>query len=283
MKQYPKFCLKQKNPSNQISGTIGKIVHFMGKILIVLWSAFTLALIVWVVMASFTPTKSIFQNNLMSDGLNFKAYEMVLNKYHMINYFSNSLLYTVCACIGLLVFCAPAAFVMSKFNFRGKRAIQTMFSVSLGLPGVMLLAPLYMMLIKLNLHNFRGTLIIVYLATGITATTVYLIGFFATVPMTVFESGLIDGCSHITSFYRLIMPLAQPGLVTITIFNFIGYWNEYIWALIFSSKPQNRTLAVGLQTLVISMQTTGNYQGLFAGVVIVFIPTVLIYVILSKK
>lgn len=283
MRTYPKFCLKQKNPADQIGGIFGKIVHNLGKVMIILWVAFTLALIGWVILASFTPTKSIFQNNLLSDGFNLKGYQMVLNKYHMLIYFFNSVLYTVCACIGLLVFCAPAAFVMSKFMFRGKRAIQTMFSISLGLPGVMLLAPLYMMLIRLNLHNFRGTLIIVYLTTGITATTVYLMGFFATVPMTVFESGLIDGCSHITSFYKLIMPLAQPGLVTITIFNFIGYWNEYIWALIFSSKPQNRTLAVGLQTLVISMQTTGNYQGLFAGVVIVFVPTVLIYIFLSKK
>lgn len=118
---------------------------------------------------------------------------------------------------------------------------------------------------------------------GIAATTVYLMGFFATVPMTVFESGLIDGCSHITSFYRLILPLAKPGIVTITIFNFIGYWNEYIWALVFSGKQANRTLAVALQTLVTSMQTTGNYQGLFAGVVIVFVPTVIIYVLLSKQ
>ena len=151
------------------------------------------------------------------------------------------------------------------------------------LPGVMILAPLYMMLVRANLHNFRGTLILVYLCTGIAATTVYLMGFFATVPMTVFESGLIDGCSHITSFYRLILPLAKPGIVTITIFNFIGYWNEYIWALVFSGKQANRTLAVALQTLVTSMQTTGNYQGLFAGVVIVFVPTVIIYVLLSKQ
>ena len=193
------------------------------------------------------------------------------------------MLYTVCACAGLIVFCAPAAFVMTKFVFRGRRLFQTLFSVALGLPGVMILAPLYMMLVRANLHNFRGTLILVYLCTGIAATTVYLMGFFATVPMTVFESGLIDGCSHITSFYRLILPLAKPGIVTITIFNFIGYWNEYIWALVFSGKQANRTLAVALQTLVTSMQTTGNYQGLFAGVVIVFVPTVISYVLLSKQ
>lgn len=284
MKKYPQFCLRQKSsPVNRVSGFTAKFIHFLGKVMILCWCAFTVALIGWVVLASFTSTKDIFQNNLLKDGFQLSGYTLVLERYHMMDYFFNSVLYTVCACAGLIFFCAPAAFVMTNFKFKGRRIFQTLFSISLGLPGVMILAPLYMMMVKLNLNNFRGTLIIVYLCTGISATTVYLMGFFATVPMTIFESGLIDGCSHITSFYRLIIPLAKPGIVTITIFNFIGYWNEYIWALVFSSKQANRTLAVSLQTLVTNMQTTGNYQGLFAGVVIVFIPTVIIYVLLSKQ
>lgn len=275
--------VRKTEPAKRVSGKGSKGFHLLGKIMILCWCAFTVAIIGWVIAASFTQTKDIFQNKLLSGGLSFKGYEIVTERYHIMDYFFNSVLYTVCACAGLIFFCAPAAFVMSKFVFRGRKAFQTLFSVSLGLPGVMILAPLYMMMVKLNLHNFRGTLIIVYLCTGIAATTVYLMGFFATVPMTVFESGLIDGCSHISAFYRLILPLAKPGIVTITIFNFIGYWNEYIWALVFSGKQANRTLAVALQTLVTSMQTTGNYQGLFAGVVIVFIPTVIIYILLSKQ
>ena len=275
--------VRKTEPAKRVSGKGSKGFHLLGKIMILCWCAFTVAIIGWVIAASFTQTKDIFQNKLLSGGLSFKGYEIVTERYHIMDYFFNSILYTVCACAGLIFFCAPAAFVMSKFVFRGRKAFQTLFSVSLGLPGVMILAPLYMMMVKLNLHNFRGTLIIVYLCTGIAATTVYLMGFFATVPMTVFESGLIDGCSHISAFYRLILPLAKPGIVTITIFNFIGYWNEYIWALVFSGKQANRTLAVALQTLVTSMQTTGNYQGLFAGVVIVFIPTVIIYILLSKQ
>lgn len=275
--------VRKTEPAKRVSGKGSKGFHLLGKIMILCWCAFTVAIIGWVIAASFTQTKDIFQNKLLSGGLSFKGYEIVTERYHIMDYFFNSVLYTVCACAGLIFFCAPAAFVMSKFVFRGRKAFQTLFSVSLGLPGVMILAPLYMMMVKLNLHNFRGTLIIVYLCTGIAATTVYLMGFFATVPMTVFESGLIDGCSHISAFYRLILPLAKPGIVTITIFNFIGYWNEYIWALVFSGRQANRTLAVALQTLVTSMQTTGNYQGLFAGVVIVFIPTVIIYILLSKQ
>ncbi len=272
-----------ESPSGRVIGKTAKGFHFFGKVMILCWCFLTVALFAWVIAASFTPTKDIFQNHLMSKGFDLTGYKTVIDRYHIMDYFYNSVLYTTVACAGLIFFCAPAAFVISKFVFKGRRIFQMIFSISLGLPGVMLLAPLYMMMVKLNLHNFRGTLIIVYLCTGIAATTVYLMGFFATVPMTVFESGLIDGCTPVKAFYRLILPLAKPGIVTITIFNFIGYWNEYIWALVFSNKQANRTLAVSLQTLVTSMQTTGNYQGLFAGVVIVFIPTVIIYILLSKQ
>lgn len=270
-------------PQRRVVGRGSKAVHFVGKILIVLWCAFTVALFAWVIAASFTPTRNIFQNQLLKGGMDFSGYKTVIGTYHILDYFFNSVLYTACTCAGLIVLCAPAAFVLSKFVFRGRRLFQGIFSVALGLPGVMLLAPLYMMMVRLNLHNFRGTLIIIYLCTGIVSTTVYLMGFFATVPMSVFEAGLIDGCTPVRAFYRLVLPLAKPGIVTITIFNFIGYWNEYIWALVFSSKQSNRTLAVALQNLVVNMQTTGNYQGLFAGVVIVFIPTVIIYILLAKQ
>ena len=273
------------NPASgqKVVGSGARAVHLVGKVLILIWCAFTVALFVWVIGASLTPTKYIFRNELLKGGLDFTGYQTVIQKYHIFDYFLNSVVYTAAACLGLIIFCAPAAFVISKFVFKGRRAFQILFSVALGLPGVMLLAPLYMMMVRLNLHNFHGTLIIIYLCTGIVSTTVYLMGFFATVPMSVFEAGLIDGCSPVRAFYSLVLPLAKPGIVTITIFNFIGYWNEYIWALVFSSKQSNRTLAVALQSLVTNMQTTGNYQGLFAGVVLVFVPTVLIYILLAKQ
>lgn len=279
--------MRKRRSKNAMEHTVigrgSRAVHIVGKLLILLWCAFTVALFVWVIAASFTPTRHIFQNELLKGGLDFSGYRTVIQKYHILDYFFNSVFYTASACLGLIIFCAPAAFVISKFVFKGRRLFQGLFSIALGLPGVMLLAPLYMMMVRLNLHNFHGTLIIIYLCTGIVSTTVYLMGFFATVPMSVFEAGLIDGCSPVRAFYKLVLPLAKPGIVTITIFNFIGYWNEYIWALVFSSKQSNRTLAVALQSLVTNMQTTGNYQGLFAGVVIVFIPTVIIYILLAKQ
>lgn len=167
----------QKSPAQRVSRTGARGFHFIGKTLILLWCGLTVAILVWVVAASLTSTKDIFQNDLLKGGIDLTGYKIVIERYHIMDYFFNSVLYTVCACVGLIFFCAPAAFVITKFQFRGRKIFQVLFSISLGLPGAMILAPLYMMMVKLNLHNFRGTLIIVYLCTGIAATTVYLMGF----------------------------------------------------------------------------------------------------------
>jgi N-acetylglucosamine transport system permease protein len=274
---------KSKSPAERINGVGGKITHSIGEIIIVLWVAFTVVIIGWVCLASMSSTRNIFTNKLLSSGLTFKGFEIVFKQYNIMRYFINSVLYTGVACAGLIVLCAPAAFVLSKFTFKGKKWFGLIFSTSLGLPSIMLLPPLFMIICKFNINNSVLTLLIVYIATGIAFTTVFLMGFFGTIPMSVFDSGLIDGCSHISAFWKLVIPLAQPGIITVTIFNFIGYWNEYIWALSLANNANTRTLAVGLQTITQGMGNTGNYTGLFAGVVVVFVPTFILYILLSDK
>ena len=101
MRKYPSFCLRQKSPpAGRVSGWAGKAVHVLGKALILCWCAFTVALIGWVVLASFTPTRDIFQNDLLAAGLDLSGYEVVMERYHIMDYFLNSVLYTVCACAG---------------------------------------------------------------------------------------------------------------------------------------------------------------------------------------
>lgn len=94
---------------------------------------------------------------------------------------------------------------------------------------------------------------------------------------------LIDGHTNIQCFWKIMFPLAQPAIVTVSIFNFIGKWNEYFMALIFANKSNLRPIGVGLYQTVTSMMNSGDWAGMFASVVIVFVPTVVIYAFLSDK
>jgi N-acetylglucosamine transport system permease protein len=94
---------------------------------------------------------------------------------------------------------------------------------------------------------------------------------------------MIDGCSEIKTFWKIMFPLSQPGIITVGILNFIFLWNEFMLALVFLNSNRNKTISLGLYTIQSAMQYTADWTGLFAAVMIVMLPTILIYVILSEK
>jgi N-acetylglucosamine transport system permease protein len=114
-------------------------------------------------------------------------------------------------------------------------------------------------------------------------TVFFMIAFFQNISFSFEEAASIDGCGPIRTFWVIILPLAQPGIITVTIFNFITVWNEYFMALIFANKTDLRPVAVGLYSMIQSMRYTGDWAGMFAAVVIVFLPTFLLYIFLSEK
>ena len=114
-------------------------------------------------------------------------------------------------------------------------------------------------------------------------TTTYLLNFFASLSRSYEEAAAIDGCSPAKTFWQIMLPLVQPAIVTVTIFNFLSVWNEFFMALIFATSSDMTPVGVGLLQIVNSMKYTYDYGGLFAAVIIVFLPTFLLYIFLSEK
>lgn len=255
----------------------------LGKILVILWVSFTIAAIGWIFLASISTTKGIFSNSLFASGVHFENYLKIIEKYNILRYFKNSILYTVAGCAGVIVLAAPASYVMANYVFKGRRLLQTAYISTMGIPGVMLMIPLFMIVSKLQLNKSVFLLMVIYICISTPFTIFYLSGFFSTIPSSIQEAALIEGCSHIKAFWKVVFPVAQPGIVTVTIFNFISLWNEYMWALIFANTGERRTLALGLQAIVDSMRYSGDWSGLFAAVVIVIVPTFIMFILLSEK
>lgn len=253
-----------------------------GYILLIIWLVFTVVMIGWIFMASLSTTKEIFNNQILQSGPHFENYINVLSKHKMSVYFLNSIIYSVCGCVGIILISAPAAYVLARIQFRGKSIINNVFVISMSIPSVMLILPLFKMATSLGLIGSRWTLIILYICMNVPFGVFFLIGFFMSLPKALEEAAEIDGCTPDQAFWKIMFPLAQPGLVTLTIFNFITIWNEYFMALIFANKTELRTVSTGLQAIVQSMKYSGDWAGLFAGVIIVFLPTFILYLFLSK-
>ena len=254
-----------------------------GMILIICWCIFTFIIVGWIVVASFSTSKGIFANQLFSSGFHPKNYLTALVKHNVGKYFINSLLYTGFSIVGIILVAAPAAYVLARFKFKANMMLQNMFMTALGIPAIMIILPLFGLFTKLQITNSRSSLILLYICINVPFTIFFLISFFRNISTTFEEAAAIDGCGPIRTFWAIIFPLAQSGIITVSIFNFITVWNEYFMALIFANKTSLRPVAVGLYSMVQSMRYIGDWAGMFAAVVIVFLPTFIIYLFLSEK
>jgi ABC-type glycerol-3-phosphate transport system permease component len=249
-----------------------------------LWAAFTLFVLGWVLLSSLKANRDIFRKALsFPSALHFDNYIRALEAGSLGRYFFNSVIVTAISVLGLLWVSAPAAYVISRFSFRGVRLITTIFVLGMGIPYALVLIPLYKIMSGAGLTSTYPGLVLVYVALSVPFCVYMLTGFFATIPKELEEAAIIDGCSDFQIYSRIMRPLAQSGIVAAAIFNGIGIWNEYQLCLVFMNDESKRTLALGLYSLQNAMEYTGDWAGLFAGAAIIMIPTIFLFLILSEK
>ncbi|MDR1769913.1 MAG: carbohydrate ABC transporter permease [Hungatella sp.] len=260
---------------------------FPGYLLLSVWILFTIVLLGWVVAASFSTTKAIFSGHVLSQGIHFENYAKAWTNSNVSSIFFNSLMYSVVSCTLLILICAPAAYVLSRFRFTGNKMIQTSLVSAMGVPVVMIVLPLFSLIAGMNvLNNYianKAVLIFLYVGINVPYTTIFLLTFFANISRAYEEAAAIDGCPPMRAFWLIMFPMAQSGIITVTIFNFINIWNEYFISLIFANSDRVRPVAVGLYSMINSMKYTGDWSGMFASVIIVFLPTFILYIFLSEK
>ena len=200
--------------------------------------------------------------------------------------FLKSLLYSIVITIlsvTLILLCTSmAAWFISRVGGRFSRLFYLGCVFSMIVPFQMVMFPLVTVANDLYL-NTPWTIPVIYLGFGAGLAVFMFSGFVKSLPLEIEEAAVIDGCGPIQCFWKIMFPLAQPAIVTVSIFNFIGKWNEYFMALIFANKSNLRPIGVGLYQTVTSMMNSGDWAGMFASVVIVFVPTVVIYAFLSDK
>lgn len=260
-----------------------------GYIIVLIWVLFTFVLLGWVLAASFSTTPDIFQGKTLEfpTGFHFENYVKAWGAQNVSVIFMNSLVYSLISCVLLILICAPAAYALSRFDFKINKLIQTSFVSAMGVPVVMIVLPLFGLVSALNVLNNelsnRAVLILLYVGINIPYTTIFLLTFFSNLSRSYEEAAAIDGCNEVKTFWKIMFPMAQSGIVTVTIFNFINIWNEYFLSLIFANSDKLRPVAVGLYSMINSMRYTGDWAGMFSSVIIVFIPTFILYIFLSEK
>lgn len=196
---------------------------------------------------------------------------------------ANSLLVTLGTLAILLPVGAMAAYVLARYHFAGGKLILGIFTAGMMFPNFLVIVPLYFLLSSLQLLDTRFGLVLVYVSYSLSFTIFVLSGFFQALPGELAEAAMIDGCGHTGTFWRIMLPLAKPGMIVVGIFNAIGLWNEYALALVIVPSRENYTLPIGIANLVMTQQYQSDWGALFAGLVIVMLPVLAVYWIFRDK
>jgi len=262
-------------------GSLGKKLSLTLTYLVV--GLFTAAIgypIIWVVMQSFKTQMEMFMNAwALPEALIWANYERALEISNIITYAGNSVFVSITAVILILTLASIASYAFSKLKFAGQNIIYYVFVFSLMLPVPII--PLFSVIVNLGLMNSHWALIFIYTSGGLPFSIFVLKSFFDGIPKEIEEAAVIDGCPHYKIFVRIILPLARPGLATVTIFQFMAAWNEFFNALIFVRRSDMRTIPIGVQAFFIEFSS--EWPALFATLTMTIIPVLLVYAVMQKQ
>jgi N-acetylglucosamine transport system permease protein len=261
--------------------------------LLLIWGVITTFPLLWAIVSSFKTNREFLVSPWgLPDVPRFDNFARAWTAANIGQYFVNSVIVVAISIPLTMLLGAMAAYVLARYEFRGNRIIYFGFVGGLMFPVFLALVPLFFVVrntqnlpvvgafLGLNSHI---SLALVYVAFSLPFTVFFLTAFFRTQPTSIAEAAIIDGCSHFGLFFRVMLPMARPGLISIGLFNVLGHWNQYILPVVLMNDPDRKVLAQGLAALAISQGYRGDWTALFAGLVIALLPVLIVYVLFQKQ
>ena len=253
--------------------------------------------VAWVFMASIKSNPEFYGNPwALPMGFYLDNFKDAWQAANMGDYFLNSVIVTALALVILLLIATPCAYILARMNFKGKKFLTVLMRAGLFVNLSYIVIPIFLLLRSWNTGiasskilpegfflNNRFILALIYAANAIPFTVYLLSNFFSAISKSYEEAAYIDGAGYYRTMVDIMIPMAKPAVITVILFNFLSFWNEYILALTLMTDPVKRTLPVGLINLQQAARGAANYGRLYAGLVIVMIPTLIIYILVQKQ
>ena len=249
--------------------------------------------ILWSFISSFKTSAESRQSPFSLPAVpQFINYVNAWNAAHMGDYFLNSVFVTVLSMSLLIVLVIPCSYVLTRFNFKFRNFLKLLMMAGLFINVNYIVYPIYLMINGVSKTMFGNgllltdnlaTVAIINAVTSIPFSIYLLSGFLTGLPKGYEEAARIDGCTNWGILFRVIVPLSMPSILTVILFQFLAYWNEYLVAQTFLISDVNRTLPVGLLSIMQEAKVATDYGRLYAGLVIVMVPVLLLYCFVQKN
>lgn len=249
--------------------------------------AFNLFVLVFMLFSSFKTTNQIFDSPWSPPTKwQWENWSEAWNASGFGQAALNTVVLVVGSALAVNVIAAPAAYVLSRTQGRMAGMLTVFFTLGIGIPVQVIVIPLFVMMAHLNLVNSLVGLFVVYTALSTPFTVFLLTGFFRSLPSRLEEAAMLDGAGALQVFVRIMLPLARPGLITAFLLNAVGLWNETLIGLVFIQDTNKRTLSLALLSFVSTItqySSDASYGALFAGVCVLVLPTLALYLWLGRR
>lgn len=225
-----------------------------------------------------TGEASAFPPRFIPEKITFSQYHFLVQRLNIFRFFFNSLVLAVSVTLVSLLVNSLAGFAFAKYSFLGKRPLFTFLFTSMIIPGQVTMLPVFLLLNKLGLLNTYLGIILPGMASvfGIYLIRQYMTG----IPDSLIDAARVDGASDVYIYWRIMLPLSKPVLVTLALFTFMGTWNDFLWPLIVMTRESMYTLPVALANLM--GEHAQDPELMMAGSVITVLPIIILFLFLQK-
>lgn len=264
---------------NRIGFLIKKTLMYL---ILAFFLLYTLLPMVWLVMSSFKTNLELLREPFQLPAvLRLENYLNAIRVGGLDQLFLNTVLISAVG-TGLNVFIAAmAAYVIARWPTKFTEALYAVLIAGILVPLTALMVPYFTIIRNLGLYDTKGALILTYTAINLPVSVFIIRGFMNSIAKEIEEAAQIDGCNFYQMFWKIMLPLAKPGLVTAATFAFLTCWNEFVYAMLLTASSHARTLQIGIRYF--KNQFTTDYTAMYAAVVLSIIPSILAYVLFQKQ
>lgn len=285
--------MKNKKNGQKSSGQILEKVFIY--VVLLLLAISVLVPVAWVFVASIKQNSEFYGSPwTIPMGIYWQNFVDAWQSANMGEYMLNSVIVTALALVLLVVIALPASYVLARFKFKIKGLLNILFMAGLFINVNYIVVPIFLMLNNGDALLRKATgepfflnnlfiLALVYAATALPFTIYLLTGYFKSLAKDFEEAAYVDGAGFFYTMVKIMIPMAKPSVITVILFNFLSFWNEYIISMTLLTKPELKTLPVGLMNLMAAQKSAVQYGQLYAGLVIVMLPTLILYMCVQKK
>ena len=244
--------------------------------------ALTIAPVVYLVLGAFRTTGQLAANpNALPDPWVLDNYARVIGSPSFWTQVLNSTITATLTTLGVVLLGVMTAFVLARYDFKARNGIYLLFTVGLLFPITVAIVPLYLMLQNLGLLGSLAGIIIPQVAFSLPVTIVILVPFLRAIPAELEDAAAIDGTSRVGFFFRILLPLSGPGLVTVGVLAFVSSWNAYLLPLLVLSDPASYTLPLGVQAF--STQYSQDTAMVLAFTALAMLPALIFFTLAERR